>query len=683
MHTQYLIRQLVLVGTLAIPLVASARPEVNYGLSVSGDLWGNDFSSSFNFDDDFSLSGMNMNLSGPQLRAQAGDVSANWDQLGLASRSFQGLSTGFALGKVDLSLLGGTVVLQPDYLERRLGDLLATAPAPIVSPVYGVRASLPLGNKFDLSASQLIAPKASAGQGKGIGTLALNYQHSAQQNLALEMAHSRQGNGWQLSGATQGERLRLQASYRRTDLGFSTAGNPTLLTRRNGGFINGSYRLSQPLTLTANSQRYDDGLEGHSNYDSLALRYAQPKRPVFSLFWRHADMQRSAIAAPTSGSTPPASTVSTSMGFRVSHRLGANRVSAQYERLQFSSTATPSSDKTSDRFMLGLSRPLGRQTQLSLFQILDLSAVDRISYTSLGLQHRLGDSGLTVDLGLQYVNKDAAGISGQATSLRTGLNYALGSGSSIGLQYQTSVAGSGSLSARGTSQLYIGYSHSFNQGSGRGQNLSLRERRQLGKVSGRVFEDANANGKWESSELGVPDVMVNATGGLRHQTDASGHFSMADVRPGSYQFGLETKTLPIEYTTLADGDVTLLVAAGKSTALDIPVVRTGQVRGIVFQDSNRNGLRDEGEQGVANAIVKVAGGDIISFTDPQGRFTLHDLAPRKWQVTVDISMLGEDVETTGAGFALVTVPSNGEVAGVALGIAEKERPVISSFQQSQ
>ena len=686
MQTQ-LIRQLVLGGVLCAPIMAWARPEMNYGLAFNGDLWGSSFSSSFDFDDGFDLSSMNMNLSGRLLRAQAGDVSASWDQLGLAGRSFQGLSTGFTVGKADLSLLGGTVVLQPDYLERH-GDLLAPLPAPVASPIYGVRASLPLNSRFSLSASRLVAPNAPAAQGKNIGTLALNFQPSARQNLALEVSRSRGGSGWQLSGASERSRLRLQASYRQADLGFSTAGNPTLQRRRNGGFVNLAYRLAQPLTLTANAYRYGDGRSGRSNYSALSLRYARPKAPSLGLFWRSSESRRPSIIALASASTSTwvgtsIGTSSASVGIRASHRLGANRISAQVERLRFASISSAALDNTSSRFSVGLSRPLGRRTQLSLFQILDLGTSNRTGYTVLDLRHRVGNSGLTVEMGLQSASRRVAGVSGQATTLRTGFSYALRSGSSLGLQYQSAVSGSGSLCARENSQLYIGYSHLFGSGSGPSRSLTLQERRQMGAVSGRVFEDANGNGKWDSGEPGVPDVTVNSLGGLRRQTDNSGRFSMADVRPGTHQIALETRTLPIEFTCLAAGEVPLQVTAGESATLNIPVVRTGRVRGLVFQDANRNGLCEPGEPGVAGVMVKVAQGDIISFTDSQGRFTLQGLAPGKWQVSVDISTLGSDMESTGPSSADVIVPPNGEVAGVALGVAAQERAVVNGFEASQ
>jgi hypothetical protein len=186
MHTQTLIRQLVLVGVSAVPLAASARPEMNYGLSFNGDLWGNSFSSSFDFDED-GLSGMNMNLSGPLLRAQAGDVSASWDQLGLAGRSFRASRRDSPSAR-SICLCSAELLSCSRIIWRGGSAICCSGALAGCSPIYGVRASVPLRSKFELSASRLVAPNAPAEQGKGISTLALSYQHSAQQNLTLELA---------------------------------------------------------------------------------------------------------------------------------------------------------------------------------------------------------------------------------------------------------------------------------------------------------------------------------------------------------------------------------------------------------------------------------------------------------------------------------------------------------------
>lgn len=54
--------------------------------------------------------------------------------------------------------------------------------------------------------------------------------------------------------------------------------------------------------------------------------------------------------------------------------------------------------------------------------------------------------------------------------------------------------------------------------------------------------------------------------------------------------------------------------------------------------------------------------DVIVFNDAQGRYALEDLVSGKLQVAV---------------------PPNGEGTGVTLGVAVKERPVISGFEASE
>lgn len=667
---------------MGFTLRVEAGPEVNYNVALDGDLWGNPFSSRFRFDDDFQLSGMNMSLSAFGLQTEAGNISADWDDLGLAGRSFQGIKTGFGVGKADVSLLGGTVILQPDVLRRP--DLLEEREvSSIVSPVYGVRASLPIGRHFNLNASQLFTPKATSDQGNGITTFGLKYQPAVNRRLALEVARSRQGTGWQISGATEKGRLKVQGSYRQVGQGFSTAGNPALRTRRNGGQLSLQYRIAQPLTLSASSQRYDDESGGLTKSDSVNFRFAQRNKPSLNLFWRSAE-----IARPAVGSSGARSTSSATAGLRVSHKLGVNRLSFQYARNQFSTTGIAESSTNTDRFSLGWSRPLGRQTEMSLTQALDLSETDqgqvsRTIATALDFRHRVGRSGIRLDLGIQYANRLTDDTSGQAIFLRTGFNYQMKSGSSIGLQYRTRIVASGSLNSITTDRLYVSYSHRFGSKKRGASKLSKSERRQLGKIAGRVFEDKNINGKWDEGEPGISEVAVRKQGGTQLQTDQDGRFSINDIRPGDHQLHIITKTLPIEFTTVTPTQLSVAVSAGQSATVDFPVVRTGQAKGIVFSDTNRNGLRDEGEMGIANAIVQVEGSDVIGFTDAQGNFTLHGLVPKTWSLSVNTGVLGEEMEATGEGKASVQVPANGEVEGAALGVAEKERAVVNSFEKVQ
>ena len=69
----------------------------------------------------------------------------------------------------------------------------------------------------------------------------------------------------------------------------------------------------------------------------------------------------------------------------------------------------------------------------------------------------------------------------------------------------------------------------------------------LGRMAGRVIEDANGNGKSEEGEKGLANVLVVATLGEKTfltYTDEDGNFQIENLRGGSYRLGLDLASLP-------------------------------------------------------------------------------------------------------------------------------------------
>lgn len=687
---------LALLAGTSLPAIALAAPQTSYNLGLQGDIGDNSINSNFQFDNDFNISGMNMNLSGPGLNAQAGDISANWDQLGLAGRSFQGISSGFGVGKVDLSLMAGTVVIDPDIIDPRSSLSDYEAREPVTSTIFGARATIPLKKTLDFSLSQFFTPSAPEGQGSTISTVALNYHPSLRRRLGVELARSQNGIGWQVAASGEGKKLNWQASYRQVSNGFSSAGNPTLRTRRNGGYLKLRYRVSKPLSFIGNLQLYNDGRGGHSNSKALTVRYAPRDKPSVSLFWRSVDNLRL-------GREPfedednddynevrrDRATILDTRGVLLSHKLGVNRVSFQAEQLRLAYPLGDQPDATSNRFRLGLTRPLGPNTGLSLTHIMSFiqetgdngrQTPARNTYSAVDVRHKVGKSGLTVNLGLLYQTRRSMAESGQEISLRTGFDYVLGSGSAISIRYGKVLGGSAALG--NSDRLHIGYTHCFkNKNRNRGRALTARERREVGKVQGRVFEDINANGRWDEGEPGISDVGVGVQGVPAVQTDGKGRFSFGQLRSGDSQLRLVTKSLPIEFSALHGMVVPVQVVAGKSAEVDLPLVRTGQVTGWVFTDTNRNGLRDEGEPGLPDAVIRVQDSEIISFSAASGEFTLYGLPPKTWKLFVDPASLAEGYQPTGSAPLEVRVQPNATAAGALLGVAPEEREIITGFEK--
>jgi hypothetical protein len=79
--------------------------------------------------------------------------------------------------------------------------------------------------------------------------------------------------------------------------------------------------------------------------------------------------------------------------------------------------------------------------------------------------------------------------------------------------------------------------------AGRGSVFDFRLVR-TGRISGRVWLDANENGKFDEGENALADVRVTTASGRDTLTDIDGAFSLGDLPPGDHVILLDEKTLP-------------------------------------------------------------------------------------------------------------------------------------------
>ena len=135
--------------------------------------------------------------------------------------------------------------------------------------------------------------------------------------------------------------------------------------------------------------------------------------------------------------------------------------------------------------------------------------------------------------------------------------------------------------------------------------------------------------------IGLNDP-VTQTGLYAAPCDGNSHFSISGIPPGTYE--------------LVTWDVPLDALFGFNTVVvpeDQPAVDLGNVlsfrwfasqEGYVFYDENENGIRDPGEQGIANqaVILRFRNGTEYQAinTDPMGEYALTEIFPFfKWLVT--------------------------------------------------
>ncbi len=190
-------------------------------------------------------------------------------------------------------------------------------------------------------------------------------------------------------------------------------------------------------------------------------------------------------------------------------------------------------------------------------------------------------------------------------------------------------------------------------GDGNNGNLTLDfGLRGTGSIGDFVWKDLNGNGVQDPSEPGMPGAIVTLTypGGATVTTtaDANGAYLFSNLPPtGAGQSYSVSFTTPPGYTTspanqggddAKDSDPVggtvsgiTLTAGENNTTIDAgfvpPVV--GSIGDRVWNDTDRDGIQDPGEVGVAGVTVSLynnAGGLVATtFTDALGNYLFSDL----------------------------------------------------------
>ncbi len=672
--------------TLALQTMAAAHLEsgVVLDLGLRGEWLGNDVNSRFRVDDGFKLGAVYGSLSGQRFHGEMGDVSASWDDLSFASRGFRGLALGMPSGRINTTLLGGTVALED--LRGRTS----------VSPIYGLRTGWNAGGRVQLFASQLFTPSAPAGLGAGITSLAATYSPQERTRLAAEVARSSGGTAWQLSTNHRSRDFSFKARYRQADANFSTAGNPLLATQRDGYAVETGYKWGT-ASLDMTTQRYQDGRGGRDNFDSASVQFGGHRLPDVTLYWQRGDQlslpfqeiefQSAAEREAATRQLDLQPTHSENAGIQLGQRVGKNQLSFAVDHRSSRLLGTDFSAQSDDRFTVGLARPLGERTSLAVRRSWTANARAQVNaqhtdqYTEVRINHRF-KSGVRLDVGMLQQNYSAGQGANSAVSSEVGVVVPVGRAMSLGFTYRTPLGGTGPLSKLNP-RLQVQVSRSFDFRRKRGTlRRSAAQRRLLGAVEGRVFEDLNNDGKWQEGEPAVHGVTVALRSDIRQQSDISGDYKFSDLAPQSYRVRLQTRTVPIEYGILAPSDLAVTVPVNGAVRADFPLVRTGKILGTVFLDSNRNGIMDGDEKPMADVVVGVQGSEVISFSDTRGKFQLCNLPPGAWEITVDTESVAEKCTFTMAAPRVALAPG-GTVPDLQLAIAPEQRSVVTSFEKTQ
>lgn len=183
-----------------------------------------------------------------------------------------------------------------------------------------------------------------------------------------------------------------------------------------------------------------------------------------------------------------------------------------------------------------------------------------------------------------------------------------------------------------------------------------------------VWEDANGNGIQDDGEFGVDGVTVNLLDADRNQvvdnedqpvtavTEYGGYYWLTPPSGGTYIVQFE---LPPDYAGYAfspagqGGDASLdsnagadgltqtvtIADDGMDDTIDAGLFKPASIGNFVWDDTNHNGIQDQGEPGLVGVTVKLYSGTgddkgylTYAVTGSDGTYWFHDLLPGTYTV---------------------------------------------------
>lgn len=200
-----------------------------------------------------------------------------------------------------------------------------------------------------------------------------------------------------------------------------------------------------------------------------------------------------------------------------------------------------------------------------------------------------------------------------------------------------------------------------------------------GWIEGLIFVDENGNGRLDPGEPGIEGAVLVA-GGKQVASGAGGRFRFPPLDPGVYTVALER--LPRGLRSEVVFPIGVEVVLAQRTILEIPCARLGEITGRVYEDGDRTGTRDPGEEGLrrVRVILEREGVPVgEAYTDPKGAFSFPDLPGGAYEVWVDLSSLPDRYElTTPERVAVDLTP--GAAVEVSIGAWPRPRPLVVIYE---
>lgn len=163
-----------------------------------------------------------------------------------------------------------------------------------------------------------------------------------------------------------------------------------------------------------------------------------------------------------------------------------------------------------------------------------------------------------------------------------------------------------------------------------------------GILKGQIFMDLDNNNVKDEGEPGFSNAKVGLRGTPYWlKTDADGYFTIQNLPQGSYSPMLDRKLLPINLMIKDDERPMTTIAEGQITEVSLPVIRSGQIRGRVYEDSNADGIGEPNEPGIDGVKLTLMPGEFSTFTTLFGQYAFEMIPPGEYTLAVDPAFVQE------------------------------------------
>ncbi|MEP6992902.1 MAG: hypothetical protein ABI968_00175 [Acidobacteriota bacterium] len=489
-------------------------------------------------------------------------------------------------------------------------------------------------------------------------------------------------DGSHLNGILFGAQVRLQtrvldvdATYRHQDEGYVAPGGNQEFPGEKGSIVTASARPTKDWRLFASVSQSDafpfrapDQGPISSKGRFAGSSYSFGRTLLTASF---SDLSQKSIGA----SVNPVDSETLSGGLTVGQRISAVSVSAGLGEERTRNHLNPDLDLEAKVATLNLNADLAAVAVAASGRY---AITERVS-TGEHLPDYGADVNLSYGIGATSFNVGAfAGRSPAGTALfssdrvgvRGGVSTVLPAGFAVSAtaNYVTVRLGQGT---RLTSQFYsLNLRKALDWGGGISGAMGIWDSGEavspvLAKavVEGRVFVDANGNGRFDEGEPAIPGVMMQAEE-VSGVSDAKGQYRLV-LEPGRHTVRIIATTIPFSYQLSETEGFPVALSPRRHQTQDVLLTGFGNIEGTLTVQ----GETPTGEERSAAAWIGVTlhaeGVSRETLTGEDGSFRFANLPPGTYQVEIDIGAIGESYALEGPAVREVRVEV-GKTASLAL-----------------